>query len=143
MENKEHIAKADIVIQATPEQVWKGLTESASVEKYMMGAKVESDWKEGSPITWKGQYKGKTYEDKGKVLKLQPGRLLRYSHYSPMSGKLDDQENYHTVNIELHPKDGGTAVSLTQDNNASDEERRGSEKNWKGMLDGLRKVVEG
>jgi hypothetical protein len=37
---------------------------------------------------------------------------------------------------------GGTDVSLTQDNNATDEERAHSEQNWLMMLAALKKYVE-
>ena len=38
--------------------------------------------------------------------------------------------------------DGKTDVSLSQDNNDSDEAREHSEKNWKTMLEGLKKLLE-
>ena len=40
-------------------------------------ADVESDWKIGSPIRFKGEFKGKPYEDKGVLLKVKPGRRLK------------------------------------------------------------------
>jgi hypothetical protein len=30
----------------------------------MFGTTVNSEWREGAPITWKGDWKGKAYEDK-------------------------------------------------------------------------------
>jgi uncharacterized protein YndB with AHSA1/START domain len=108
----------------------------------MFGTTVVSDWQEGSPITWEGEWKGKPYEDKGKIRKIEPPRLLQYSHYSPLSGLPDTPENHHTVTIELSAKGAQTGVSLSQDNNASDEAREHSEKNWKMMLEGLKKLLE-
>jgi hypothetical protein len=32
---------------------------------------------------------GKTHEDKGVILRLEPERLLQYSHFSPLSGLPD------------------------------------------------------
>jgi uncharacterized protein YndB with AHSA1/START domain len=97
----DHIAKATVSIKGSATMVWNALTDPALIEKYMMGSKVISDWKEGSSITWKGEWKGKPYEDKGTILQLKPGTLLSYSHYSPLSGLPDTPENYHTVTIEL------------------------------------------
>ena len=51
----------------------------------MFGSKVVTDWVEGSPIVWKGEYEGKTYEDKGEVLEIEPERRLKVSHPSPRS----------------------------------------------------------
>ena len=41
----------------------------------MFGTDAVSDWKEGSPITWKGEWEGKHYEDRGVILRLEPERL--------------------------------------------------------------------
>ena len=54
------------------ELVWKALTDPALIGKYMLGAQVETDWKPGSPIVWKGEYEGKRYEDKGEILDFDP-----------------------------------------------------------------------
>jgi len=49
--------------------------------------------------------------------KSKPERILRYSHFSPLSGVPDRPENYHTVTIELSGDGDQTKVSLAQDNN--------------------------
>ena len=139
---KGEIAQAAVEVDAPADEVWDALVTPETIEKYMFGAKVDSDWKEGSPITWKGEWKGKPYEDKGEIVRCEPGRLLEYTHYSPLSGQPDAPESYHTVTIELAEKGGQTRVSLSQDNNATAEAREHSEKNWATMLDGLKKVVE-
>jgi len=54
----------------------------------------------------------------------------------------DTPENHHTVTIELVEERGRTRVSLSQDNNPTEEARAHSEQNWKGMLDGLKKLLE-
>jgi hypothetical protein len=70
-------------------------------------------------------------------------RSLQYSHYSPLSGMPDTPENYHTVTIELSNEGQQTGVTLSQDNNASDEERQHSEQNWGMMLSSMKKYLEG
>jgi len=69
-------------------------------------------------------------------------RLLQYSHFSPLSGLPEKPENYHTVTIELGTEGTGTAVSLLQDNNPTDQAREHSEKNWNMMLASLKKLLE-
>jgi len=137
------IARSATIIAAPAEEVWKALVTPASIKQYMFGTTVTSDWKEGSPITWKGEWKGRAYEDKGVIRQFQPGRALQYTHFSPMLGLPDKPENYHTITIQLSPEGDKTRVSLTQDNNRTEEERSHSEKNWAMMLDGLKKLVEG
>src|SRR5688572_509040 len=99
--NQNLIAKATVNIAAARYQVWDALVTPAAIKQYMFGTNVESDWEVGSPITWKGEWQGRAYEDKGVVLQFKPERMLQYSHFSPLSGEPDIEENYHTVTIEL------------------------------------------
>ena len=57
-------------------------------------------------------------------------------------GLPDTPENYHAVTIELADQSGGTRVSLSQDNNVTDEAREHSEKNWNMMLASLKGLLE-
>ncbi|MGV9013136.1 MAG: SRPBCC family protein [Flavobacteriales bacterium] len=139
METKKYVAYAQLHMDATPEAVWHGLTDPEAISQYMMGAQVASDWKEGSSITWSGEFNGKAYADTGKVLQVEHGKLLRYSHSSGGSKSTGEE---HVVNIELHARGKGTEVMLTQDNNATGEAQLQAEKNWEAMLQGLKKVVE-
>ena len=140
---KTLIAKAAINIDAPGERVWEALVNPDAIQQYMFGTHVVSDWREGSPILWKGEWHGKPYEDKGVILKLKPGHILQYSHFSPLSGQPDKPENYHSVTIEITANGSRTQVSLAQDNNANEEERNHSQKNWEMMLASLKKYVEG
>ena len=141
MKDEDITSVVELHINASPEQVWKGLTDPKVVKQYMMGAKLETDWKEGSPISWKGEFKGKPFEDKGKVLRVIKGQRLAYSHVSPAS-EADKAENYRMVDIQLFARNTGTHLTLTQDNNPSEAAKVESEKNWKMMMEGLKKVVE-
>lgn len=139
----DFVAEASTTIHASADKVWDALVNPEKIKEYMFGSTVVSDWKEGSAITWKGEWKGKAYEDKGKILRFDPPRTLQYSHFSPLTGQPDVPENYHTVTIDLAPSGDETTVTLTQDGNATAEAQEHSKKNWSTMLDGLKKVVEG
>ena len=137
------VAKASTTIKASPKVVWDALVNPESIKKYMFGTNVTTNWREGSPIYWKGEWKGKAYEDKGIVLHFRPPYNLEYSHYSPLSGQPDVPASYHTVTIELKDEDGGgTHVSLKQDNNPNEDARDHSQQNWETMLKGLKQYVE-
>jgi uncharacterized protein YndB with AHSA1/START domain len=140
--NKNLIARAFTTISAPSAKVWNALVNPEAVKQYMFGTNVVSDWHEGSPIVWKGEWQGKSYEDKGVILQLKPGRIIQYSHFSPLSGLPDKPESYHTVTIELSANGNQTHVSLAQDKNADEEERAHSEKNWEMMLAALKKFLE-
>ena len=136
-------ATATTTINAPKSAVWDALVTPEAIKEYMFGTNVVSDWREGGRIVWKGEWQGKAYEDKGVILKYEPDRVLQYSHFSPLSGAPDVQENYHTVTIKLDNAGAQTRVSLTQDKNGSEEEREHSQKNWEMMLKGLKSFVEG
>jgi uncharacterized protein YndB with AHSA1/START domain len=139
---RDHVATARADIQAPTSKVWQALTDPDLIQRYMFGSRVETDWQTGSPITWKGEYEGKSYEDKGEILEVVAGRRLRLTHFSPLSGEEDAPENYHTLLYELEEHDGHTRVSLSQDNNPSEEAAEHSRGNWEKMLAGLKEVVE-
>jgi uncharacterized protein YndB with AHSA1/START domain len=138
-----YIAKATITIRAPASKVWDALTKPNLIRQYLFDTEVISGWKEGSSITYKGTWEGKDFEDKGKILKMEPEKLLMTTHWSPLAGVPDTPENYHTVTYMLSEKDGGTEVTITQDNNASEEEKVHSEENWKIVLAGMKKLLEG
>src|SRR5262249_34671599 len=121
---------------------WEALVTPELVKKYFFGTTVASEWKPGSPITWSGEWQGKRYQDKGKIVRAEPGRVLAFTHFSPLSGMPDVPENYHTVTIDLAEKAGKTTLSLAQDGNPSAEARAHTEANWKMVLDGLKKLLE-
>jgi uncharacterized protein YndB with AHSA1/START domain len=139
----DHVAVAETEINASPDEVWDALTDPEQIEKYMFGSHVETDWKQGSQIIWKGEYEGKSYEDRGKILEIEPPSRLKMTHFSPMSGKEDLPENHHTLLYEVEGDDGTTRIRLSQANNASPEEADHSQTNWEKMLSGLKEVVEG
>jgi uncharacterized protein YndB with AHSA1/START domain len=127
--------------------VWKALTTPEIIRTYFFGADMETDWKVGSPVTIKGEMKGKAYEDKGEVRSFEPERRLAFSHFSPSTGQPDRPENYHLVAYELEPEGERTKVTLTQSNltggvrDSDVKNRTEYEKNWAMVLDGLEKAL--
>jgi uncharacterized protein YndB with AHSA1/START domain len=71
-----YVANASIVIHAPAPRVWRCMTDPALVKQVMFGSEVHSDWKEGSSITYKGIWEGKSFEDKGKILQIVPEKKL-------------------------------------------------------------------
>ena len=134
--------QTSIVVLAPVNKVWQALTDPSIIKEYLFGTNTITDWKKGSEITWSGMYEGKSYEDKGTIIEIVPGKKLHTTHYSPLSGKEDKPENYHHVIYELMPAKEHTLITLTQDNVASEKELEHLQKNWKIVLEGLKKSVE-
>lgn len=139
----DFVAKADIEIVAPAPRVWQALTDPDTIAQYFFGSRVQTDWQPGSPIVWRGQYEGKSYEDKGEIVDVERNRLLRVTHFSPTTGLPDKPENYHTLTYELGDRGEKTHVRLTQDNNGSEAEAQRATANWVAMLAGLKRTVEG
>ena len=137
------ITKVTTTINAPASKVWDALTKPDQIKQYMFGTQVTTDWKVGSPITYKGEWKGKAYEDKGKVLEIEPRKRLVSTFWSSLAGLPDTPENYKTVRYELAPEGDRTRLTITQDNNATQEEAQEAEQNWKMVLDGIKKLLEG
>ena len=140
--NDNLVATATVRADASADDVWRAITDPDLVEKYYVGTRVESDWAPGSPVTWSGEYEGKEYRDHGTVLEAVPGVRLIHTHFSPLSGREDVPENYHTLTWSLAADGEGTRLTLTQDNNHNSEDVEHSEKNWQQVLEGLKTVVE-
>jgi uncharacterized protein YndB with AHSA1/START domain len=140
---KTPIAKATTTLNAPATKVWDALTKPDLIKQYMFGTEVTTDWQVGSPITYKGEWEGKAYEDKGKVLEIEPGKRLVSTFWSSLAGLPDSPENYKTVSYELSPDGERTRLTIIQDNNATQEEATHSEQNWQMVLDGIKKLLEG
>jgi uncharacterized protein YndB with AHSA1/START domain/DNA-binding transcriptional ArsR family regulator len=67
-------------INTTPERIWQALTDPAFTRRYW-GATLQSDWKEGSTMTW--EQAGVTITDPAQVvLESEPYRRLAYSWHT-------------------------------------------------------------
>jgi uncharacterized protein YndB with AHSA1/START domain len=141
--NKTFTSKSAIAINAPASKVWDALTKPELIKQYLFGTEVTTDWQVGSPITYKGEWEGKTYEDKGKVLQIEKEKLLVSTFWSSLSALADIPENYNTVRHELSAENNGTRLTITQDNNNSQEEADHSGQNWKAVLAEMKKLVEG
>ena len=129
-------------VDADPQTVWRALTDPDQISRWMVGTEVSSDWRVGSPITWRGEMDGRSYEDKGEILAVDEPTRLSMTHYSPLMGQADEPENYHTVTYDLAAEGDGTVVRLSQDGNESAEQAEQFSANWQSMLDALKSSVE-
>jgi uncharacterized protein YndB with AHSA1/START domain len=139
-------AQVEKTVHAAPSEVWAAITTPAKLKRFFFGADVETEWKIGGPIRFKGEFKGKKYEDKGAIIAVEPQKRLSFSHWSPMSGQADLPENYHVVTFNLASEGKETKVTLSQANLIGDvtpsdvAHRAEYEKNWSTVLDGLAKL---
>jgi uncharacterized protein YndB with AHSA1/START domain len=111
-------------INATAEQVWRGLTEPAFTLRYW-GAELRSDWRVGSPVLWK-EGDGEFRDLEQVVLESDPYRRLSYSWHNYQPGHAAHfgwsaeefaelvKEKRSKVTFEIEPRDTeGRSVRLT------------------------------
>jgi uncharacterized protein YndB with AHSA1/START domain len=134
--------RVSITIDASAAKVWEALTTASIIKQYFFGTTAISDWNVGSPLIFKGEWEGKTYEDKGTILEKIPLKLFRYSYWSSMSGIEDKPENYVTITYELEEQNDQTLLTITQENIPDEKTRQHSEQNWNKVLGDLKQLLE-
>lgn len=130
-------------INSPASEVWEALTTPSIIKKYFFNTNAISDWKVGSPLTFRGEWEGKSYEDKGTILESVPNKLFKYSYWSSMSGIEYKPENYADITYELEENNEGTDLTIIQENIPDEKMKDHSEQNWNKVLGNLKKVVEG
>ena len=136
------MTKDSITINAPAAKVWEALTKPDVIKQWFFGVDTTTDWKVGSAIVHKGEFQGKPYEDKGKILAFEPQKRLSHSHWSSVSGLPDAPENYQNVTYSLTERDGKTELTITEVNLPSEEGKAMSEKSWKMVMEALKKLLE-
>ena len=131
-----------IDIDAPKSKVWDALTNPEQIKKYLFGTQTSSDWKVGSPITFRGEWEGKAYEDKGTILQIEPEKILKYSYWSSMSNTKDEPDNYQIMTYVLESAGVKTRLSILQESCPSEEARKHSESNWKYVLETMKAMLE-
>lgn len=134
--------KKSVAIQAPVAAVWKALTDPELIRNYFFGVNAEGKWKEGNTIIYKGEWQGKKYEGKGKVLKVEDEKLLRHSYWSDISSIPDEPGNYHIITYKLAGKNGDTQLELTEENLDGQPMKEQSSKLWDTVFENLKKLLE-
>ncbi|MCF7804523.1 MAG: SRPBCC domain-containing protein [Candidatus Marinimicrobia bacterium] len=130
-------------IDAPRADVWRALTDKELIQQYFYGTEAESDWEEGSPITFTGTWEGEKYVDKGTIIEKKRERLLKFSYLSSMSGLEDQPENYAEITYRLEKENGKTILSVTQQGFKDKEAYDHSTQGWEEVLGNLKALVEG
>jgi uncharacterized protein YndB with AHSA1/START domain len=134
--------RASVTIEAPADEVWKALTTPALIKRWFFGVDTETDWVVGGPIVHRGEYQGQPYEDVGTIQRIEPGRLLVHTHWSPVSGLPDRPENHQEVTWALSGDDGVTELTVSERNLPSEDAKKVSDQGWAAALAGLKELLE-
>ncbi|MBD1381759.1 SRPBCC family protein [Metabacillus arenae] len=130
-------------IATTPEKLWKALTSSDFTEKYFFGSKIQSDWQEGSSITYS---RNGQVTDHGKILKCEPHRLLSFTWN--IVGDETAREQPSQVTFEIKPMDSTVKLTLKHENLSStdlvekNDTFEGLNNGWPAILSNLKSLLE-
>ena len=140
----EHIVKKNIIIRATPEQVWDALTNPEKTKHYFFNCKVHSTWEVETPITFTGRmFLFKKIELKGEIVRIEPKKYLRYTLENTLNPS--DAATTSVVTWLLSYYNGKTTVFISDDvgiGKGAEKRYRRSLKGWDKILKGLKKLVE-
>jgi uncharacterized protein YndB with AHSA1/START domain len=134
--------KLSVIIKATANEVWRALTDPDLISKYFFNVKMIGKWKEGNTIIYYGEWQGKKFGSKAKVLEVRDQKILKYSYWSDLSGTQDLPENYHIITYELKPIDGNTELTMTEENLADEKMKERSAMLWMQVFENMKKLVE-
>lgn len=97
-----------VYVKASPERVWRAITDGVETEQYYYGTRVGSDWKVGSRITY--DYPDGTLAADGEVLDIDPPRRLMMTFHARWDPEVE-AEGPVRMTWELEPQ--GEATKLT------------------------------
>ena|SRR6185369_13424608 len=138
----EFLNKKTVTIHAPVREVWQALTDPNLIKQYFFGVETSGDWREGNVILYKGEWQGKKFESKARVLQSEDEKTLKYSYWSNMSGMADVPENYHIITYSLKKKDDDTVLTMTEENLENEEMRERSSKLWDMVFENMKKLLE-
>ena len=136
----ELLIRKSIEVDAPITTLWKILTDSKFIQQYMFGCYVESDWKPGSTMVWKGAADGKTYVH-GHIVAIAPPHRLEYTVFDSTSTIADIPSNYLTMTYQLKTRgERASVLEVTQGDFAKVED---GERRYKDSLGEDNSVLEG
>jgi uncharacterized protein YndB with AHSA1/START domain len=135
-------AQANVIINASIDQVWEALTNPTIIKQYFFGTQTETTWKIGHPIKFSGEWNGNKYEDKGTIIDVEPGKTIKYTYWSSISGMEDLPQNYVTITYTLSSSNNHTSLNILQENIPDETMKEHAEANWKLVLNSLKNLLE-
>ncbi|MGB0425040.1 MAG: SRPBCC family protein [Flavobacteriales bacterium] len=140
--NRSLVIRKSIEINASKEAIWDALINPSKIAKYLYGTKITTSWEEGSSISFKGEYEGHQYSDKGVVVEVIPNQKLVYDYWSQFSQLPDTRDNYSQVHCEISEQNGKCKLDMTQTGFGDEVGMGHSDKSWDGVMQGIKDVAE-
>ena len=131
-----------ILIGASANRVWDAITRPDLVKQWQYGTDLSTDWRKGSSIVFRNEWEGKVFEQKGTILEVEPGCLVKYTLFAPQPGLEDRPENYFVMSYLLEDVDGRTLLTITQEDTRSQSVQEPADEAENAILLALKKLAE-
>ncbi|MFA5974504.1 MAG: SRPBCC domain-containing protein [Lentimicrobiaceae bacterium] len=131
-----------IDLNVSIDKVWFALTDKELIKQYFWGTEVNSDWNEGSPISYSGTWEGTAYEDKGFILKIEKNKTLKHSYWSSFWGTEFNPHDVSIITYELSANGEMTTLTVTQEGFKDLQSRDHSIENWNGIFTNIKNLLE-
>ena len=94
-----------VYVKASPERIWRAITDGDETIRYYFGTRVSSTWEPGAPITY--TYPDGTVAADGSVVDIQPGRRVVMSFHARWDPEIEAEGPIRmTWEIEPGERDG-------------------------------------
>lgn len=139
----ERAVKKSVILDAAPGEVWKLITDPDCIRKFLFNSQVKTNWKKGSPIQFRGSWKGREYRATGTILQVKENELLEYSYFNNVSGlKEINEDNHSRVIYKLSERKGRTILSIVQANLPSQDEENEAALYWESVIERIVQLLE-
>lgn len=139
--------KNDIIINASRSEIWDLLVNPKVTPEYMFTCAIESDFKIGSPVIWKGIHDNVVYVS-GYLSEFDPENKMVYTVIDPNAAYAQTTENHLTVSYELKESENSFQLSVVQSGyeTAAEGQARYDEAitggGWSSILEKIKEMAE-
>ena len=102
-------------ILAPAKKVWLALTVPDLVKQWQYGSELLTTWEPGTPIVFRNEWNGQTFEQRGTVIEFTPESRLKYSLFFPRPDLADVPEHYFFMTYELSERGEATSLLIRQE----------------------------
>ena len=127
-------------IRTTPAKLWEALTNARIISEYWFGARVECDWKRGSP--WKMGHPDGRVMDTGEILEIDPPRRMAIRWQNEWHPEFK-AEGPSRCTIELTPVERSVKLTVTHEIDRPESKFiRAVSDTWPFCLSNLKSLLE-
>ena len=95
-----------VLIRATPERIWRAITDGVETERYYYNTRVDSDWSVGGRVVY--AYPDGSVAADGEVVEIEPGRRVLMTFHPRWSPEIE-AEGPVRMSWEVEPAGDGVS----------------------------------